>query len=232
MSRALKSALAGLSLLWILGGSPATAQGMRIHMHGDGPYAADGFLFAPAAPGSTDSVLLIPGAAGITPAAQATAQALAAAGYQVVLLDPNRGGPPDPAPSEEQVWADVGAALQFLSARPGVRSGRIGVLGIAQGSRAALRLAREQQVIAAAVEMPEAPAPGDLTLRTPLLAFVVRSDRARKSAHPAAGGAQIEFYAAADTAAGADANELFTSTDRAQIRRQEIEFFALKLGQR
>jgi dienelactone hydrolase len=201
-------------------------------MHGDGPYAADGFLFTPAEAGSADALLLIPGAAGITPAAQDSAQALAAAGYQVVLLDPNRGGPPDPAPSEEQVWADVGAALQFLSARPGVRSGRVGVLGVAQGARVALRLAREQQVTAAVVEMPEAPASADLPSHTPLLASFVRSDKVHKSLQPAVGGAQIQFFAVAKTAAGDDANELFAPADRAQIRRQEIEFFAQKLGPR
>jgi dienelactone hydrolase len=199
-------------------------------MHGEGPYAADGFFFTPADPPMSGALLLIPGKAGVSPAIQLAAQKLAEAGYRVVLLDPNRGGTPDATPPEDQAWADIGAALKFLDAQSLTHPAKLGVLGVGEGARMALRLGRERLVNAAAIESHDPPRPDDLPIATPLLASVARPQKPhRGAAHPKL--ARIEFYAARDGAAG-DENALFDPADLVKIRQKELEFFAQHLGPR
>jgi dienelactone hydrolase len=199
-------------------------------MHGEGPYAADGFFFTPADPNLPGSLLLIPGKAGVSPAIQLAAQKLAEAGYRVVLLDPNRGGSPELTPPEEQTWADIGAALKFLDAQSVTHPVKLGVLGVGEGARMALRLARERLVNAVAIESHDSPRPNDLPTGTPLLASLAGPAKPHRSA-PHSSLARIEFYGARDGAAS-DQNALFDSADLVKIRQNELEFFAQHLGPR
>ena len=199
-------------------------------MHGEGPYAADGFYFTPADPNLPGSLLLIPGKAGVSPAIQLAAQKLAEAGYRVVLLDPDRGGSPDLTLPEEQTWADIGAALKFLDAQSVTHPVKLGVLGVDEGARMALRLARERLVNAAAIESDKSPRPDDLPAATPLLASLAGPAKPHRSAKHSS-LARIEFYGARDGAAS-DQNALFDSADLVKIRQNELEFFAQHLGPR
>lgn len=199
-------------------------------MHGEGPYAADGFLFTPTGPNVPGSLLVIPGRSGVSAAVELAAQNLADAGYRVVLLDPNRGGPQDSAPSKEQTWEDIGAALKFLDGQSLDHSLGIGVLGVGEGASMALRLARERLVKAAAIESCDLPEPADLPNAAPLLASVARLERPLPSrAHR--NFDRIDFYKTCQSGAG-DRNALFDSADLVKIRQEELKFFAQHLGAR
>jgi carboxymethylenebutenolidase len=140
----------------VLGGllaAQADAQGIRIHMHGDGGYAADGVLFRPPGQPPFPTIVLIPDERGITTQMIEEATGLAAAGYVAVAVDLNRGLAADVAKrSDEQAEHDVDSALAFLSSQTNVRQDRIGAEGWGSGGGYALVLAADKRVRAVAVE--------------------------------------------------------------------------------
>jgi carboxymethylenebutenolidase len=131
----------------------ADAQGIRIHMHGDGGYAADGVLFKPSGQPPFPAVVLIPDERGITGQMIEEATELAAAGYVAVAVDLNRGLAADVAKrSDEQAEHDIDSALVFLSAQTSVRQDRIGAEGWGSGGGYALLLAADKRVRAVAIQ--------------------------------------------------------------------------------
>src|SRR5262245_59544231 len=115
-------------------------------------------LFRPADNGPFPAVLLIEG--WWTPGSweQATAERLAADGYLVLLVDPERGERPADrdtmhaamaAPPGERSVAGLRAACTWLLAREDVRGRRIAAMGARMGGRDALYLASEPGIAAA-----------------------------------------------------------------------------------
>jgi carboxymethylenebutenolidase len=140
----------------VLGGllaAQADAQGIRIHMHGDGGYAADGVLFKPPGQPPFPAIVVIPDERGVTAQMIEEATGLAAAGYVAVAVDLNRGLAADVAKrSDEQAEHDVNSALAFLSSQTTVRQDRIGAEGWGSGGGYALVLAADKRVRAVAIE--------------------------------------------------------------------------------
>jgi carboxymethylenebutenolidase len=167
----------------LLGGLPvaqADAQGIRIHMHGDTGYAADGFLFRPPGQPPFPAIVLIPDERGITPRVIGEATVLAAAGYVAVAVDLNRGLAADAAKhSDEQAEHDIDSALAFLRSQTTVRQDRIGALGWGSGGSYALTLATDNRVRAVAVE--EMPLPGDAAVIGKVHAAVLASFGGREA---------------------------------------------------
>lgn len=127
--------------------------GIRIHMHADGSYAADGTLFKPDTPPPFAAILLLPDEEGVGARATEAAQRFAAAGYFTVALDLNRGLAPELAQhSAANARQDIDAALAFLASQPDVRQGGIGVVGWGSGAVEARRLAGDSRVRAVALE--------------------------------------------------------------------------------
>ena len=138
-----RSAVIGTLALLALLCTRAEAQGLNIHMHSGEGYAADGVLFEPAT-GQPPfaAILLIPDERGLTKRVTDTAQDLSAAGYFVIVVDLNRGEPPDVARhSGEQALHDLNAALGFLAKQSRVRHDCVGALGWQSGGIYALKLA-------------------------------------------------------------------------------------------
>jgi carboxymethylenebutenolidase len=154
------SCAAGILVL-ALTGLPTTqagAQGMRVHMHGAGDYAADGVLFKPTGQPPFPAILFIPDERGLTQHVLDAAADFAAAGYVAVAVDLNRGVSADAATrSDEQALQDLESAFTFLSAQSDVRKESIGALGWGSGGRHALRLAAASKLRAVAIE--ETPLP-------------------------------------------------------------------------
>lgn len=152
---AARSARAGLFALMLLGILPvhAKAQGMRIHMHAGGGYAADGTLYEPHGQAPFASILLIPDERGILERVTDTALQLAAAGFVVVAVDLNRGEPADMAlHTAADATHDLEAALTFLSAQSNVRRDSVGAVCWGSGCRYAFELAADSKLRALATE--------------------------------------------------------------------------------
>src|ERR1700733_8750243 len=81
---------------------PSQSQGIKIHMHDAGGYAADGMLYKPTGRPPFAAIVLIPDQDGITARIEESAQRFAAAGYFTVAIDPNRGMPNNSAPISEE----------------------------------------------------------------------------------------------------------------------------------
>jgi carboxymethylenebutenolidase len=131
----------------------AEAQGVSIHMHSGEGYAADGVLFE-AASGQPpfNAILVIPDERGLTKRVTDTAQDLSAAGYFVIVVDLNRGEPPELAKhSTEQALHDLNAALGFIAKQSRVRHDCLGALGWQSGGIYALKLAAADPKICAVV---------------------------------------------------------------------------------
>ena len=95
-------------ILLTLAALPSESQGIKIHMHDAGGYAADGMLYKPMGPPPFAAIVLIPDRDGITARIEESAQRFAAAGYFTVAIDPNRGMPNNLAQtSDEDKWHDV-----------------------------------------------------------------------------------------------------------------------------
>lgn len=136
----------------------AGAQGMRVHMHGAGDYAADGVLFKPTGQPPFPAILFIPDERGLTQHVLDVAADFAAAGYVAVAVDLNRGVSADAAThSDQQTLQDLESAFTFLSAQSDVRKESIGALGWGSGGGYALRLAAASKLRAVAIE--ETPLP-------------------------------------------------------------------------
>jgi carboxymethylenebutenolidase len=136
--RLVRGILAAIGLVGALL-TQAEAQGVRIHMHVDGGYAADGELYTPSGDPPFAAVLLIPDERGLTQRVTDAAASLAEAGFEAVAVDLNRGLSADAAQhSDEQARHDLAAALAFLSLQTTVRAQDIGAFGWGSGGRYAL----------------------------------------------------------------------------------------------
>ena len=149
-------------VLLALAALPSASQGIKIHMHDAGGYAADGMLYKPTGQPPFAAIVLIPDRDGITARIDDSAQRFAAAGYFTVAIDPNRGLPNDLAQiSEEEKQHDVESAMAFIDAQPIVQKGDIAVAAWGVGSDFALRIAHASRVKALILEDP------NLTLGAP-----------------------------------------------------------------
>jgi dienelactone hydrolase len=148
----LRSAI-GLTIIGLISAHAQAQPGIRIHMHGKGPYAADGVLYVPAGPGPFAAIVLIPDERGLTQRVTDSALSFVNAGYIAVAVDLNRGLPAaDAQHSDEQSRLDLDAALAFLASQSNVRQDSIGALGWGSGGISALRLAAEAKLTAVAIE--------------------------------------------------------------------------------
>jgi carboxymethylenebutenolidase len=231
-------------LLGVLTAAQADAQGIKVHMHGDDGYAADGVLFRPAGQPPFPAIVLIPDERGLSDAAIEAAAGFAAEGYLVTAVDLNRGLAPDAAKrSDEQAAHDIDSALSFLRSQSSVRQDRIGALGWGSGGVYALHLAADSRVRAVAIEGVEPP--GDASALGKGHAAVLASFGGREAGVSAA---SVEAFDAQLRARGStveskiypDAGPGFTEHDNAtQFRPKDAEdvarrtrlFFASQLKQ-
>jgi hypothetical protein len=105
-------------------------------------------------PATGVTVLVLPGNAGSRLARVPLARALAAAGFDVLLLDYRGYGGNPGAPTEDGLAADARAAHHHLVAERGVRPDRLVLFGESLGAAVATRLARERQVAALVLRSP------------------------------------------------------------------------------
>jgi dienelactone hydrolase len=219
------------------------AQGVRIHMHTDEGYAADGALFKPSGEAPFAAVVLVPDERGIAARVVGTAARLEQAGYVVVAVDLNRGMPAAAATrSDEQALHDLGAALAFLAQQPDVRPGDVGVLGFGSGARYALKLAVQSNVRAVAIR-DIALAEDVLKLGAPRAAVLASfaghdpreshaairafADRQRRLKNP------LDYQIYADASAGFDDPEdvvHYRQSDAEDLERRTRDFFSARLG--
>lgn len=175
----MRARLLGL-VLWGLLAAQADAQGIRIHMHGDEGYAADGVLFRPSGQPPFPAIILIPDERGITARVIDEATGLAAAGYVAVAVDLNRGLAANEARrSDEQAEHDVASALAFLSSQATVRQDRLGEEAWGSGGRYALLAAQDKRVRAVALEC--MPTPRDAAVLRKVHAAVLASFGGREA---------------------------------------------------
>ncbi len=133
-------------------------QGIRVHMHGAGGYAADGTVYSPSGDGPFAAIVLIPDERGITQRLTGAAVRFVEQGFLVVVLDLNRGLPPEAAThSEEQSHHDLDAALSFVAAQTSVAHDAIGLVGWQSGGNCALGFAADPRVKAIELIDPRPP---------------------------------------------------------------------------
>lgn len=176
-----------IAALALLGGAPSIAQqGMKVHVHRDSGYAADGFLYEPSGGVAAGGVLLIHDARGITDLVREEAQRLALAGCVVVAIDLYRGrtAGESQTPAQlasglaaDEVMHDLNAAIDFLQAQPAIQGKPIAVVGWGLGGTYAIRLALAgAQVRGVAISIAKLPNPAELSyLKAALLANVAGS---------------------------------------------------------
>jgi uncharacterized protein len=117
----------------------------------DGVRLAGWFLGTPR---STATVIVFNGNAGNRAYRAPLANALAAAGFSVLLFDYRGYGENSGSPSEAGLAADARAAQAYVAERPGVDSARIVYFGESLGSGVAVRLATERRPMALVLRSP------------------------------------------------------------------------------
>lgn len=100
------------------------------------------------------TVLVAPGNAGSRAARVPLARALAAAGFDVLLLEYRGYGGNPGSPTEDGLAADARAALDHLVGARGIPPPRVTVLGESLGAAVAVRLATERPVGALVLRSP------------------------------------------------------------------------------
>jgi pimeloyl-ACP methyl ester carboxylesterase len=151
-------------LVYLPGGPPAAsaaqvlAGASEVELHTD-----DGLTLAawhaPATGARRDAtVLVLPGNAGSRADRVPLARALAARGFDVVLLDYRGYGGNPGLPTEEGLAADARAARRYLVDERGADPARVLLFGVSLGAAVAVRLARDRPV-------------GGLVLRSPVTAL-------------------------------------------------------------
>ena len=221
----------------------AGAQGIRIHMHGSGDYAADGVLFNPTGQPPFAAILFIPDEHGLTQHVIDVAAGFAAAGYVAVAVDLTRGVAADGATrSDEQALQDIDSAYAFISSQSNVRGKSIGALGWGSGGGYALRLAAASKLRAVAIV--ETALPKDPTSLRTAHAAVLGSFGGRDVATsiPSVRAFEKRLRALGDTVdvkiypeAGhgfddPERTEQFRPHDSEDIQRRTQAFFAAQLG--
>jgi dienelactone hydrolase len=122
-------------------------EGIRVHMHGEEGYAADGSVYSPPGDGPFAAIVLVPDERGITQRLTAAAARFVERRFLVVVLDLNRGLSPEAAThSEQQSHHDLDAALSYLTAQPSVAHDAIGLVGWQSGGNCALGFAADPRV--------------------------------------------------------------------------------------
>ena len=229
-------------ILLTLAALPSKSQGIKIHMHDAGGYAADGMLYKPTGRPPFAAILLIPDQDGITARIEESAQRFAAAGYFTVAIDPNRGMPKNIAPiSDEEKRHDVESALAFIAAQTAVQKGNIAVAGWGAGSDHALRIAREAKVRAVILQDPNLTAgSGDGTADVPVLLSISGNDplisaksfealKQRLHATAPASGAKLYVDAPRGFDDPSDTAN-FRATDSDDLHQRQLRFLAKKLA--
>jgi dienelactone hydrolase len=234
----LKSALC-LTIIGLISARAQAQSGIRIHMHGKGPYAADGVLYVPPGPGPFAAIVLIPDERGLTQRVTDSALNFVNAGYIVVAVDLNRGLPAaDAQRSDEQIKLDLDAALAFLANQPNVRQDSIGALGWGSGGISALRLAAEAKLTAVAIE--SIPLAQDLTHLDPVpgsvLVILTAHDPAttpqsikafERRLHALGKSVRIKVYSKADSGFDDPEDTLhYAPAESEDARRVLLDFFS------
>jgi carboxymethylenebutenolidase len=149
---------AALAIVLMSALQPATtAVRTQIVSYPSGGETVSGYLALPAAPGRRPAIIVVHGDHGLNDWTKDRARKLAALGYVVLAFDLYRGeiaqntedahelmrGLPD-----DRALRDLAAAFTYLSARPDVRSAKIGVIGWDMGGWYALQLAIHQPRLA------------------------------------------------------------------------------------
>ena len=180
-------------------------QSLKVHMHADDGYAADGLFFKPAGSGPFAALVLVPDEWGLASAVIDQAKHFAASGYLVVAVDLYRGEVAGDAqkaaqlagglPSERALH-DLKAAVAFLTLQGNLRPDHIGAVGWSSGGVYALRLANEVPGVRAVV-MNECGPPADTAQLTGLKAAVLGNFAGRDpaAAAPAVRGFQQQLRA-------------------------------------
>ncbi len=191
-------------------------QGVKIHMHLDGGYAADGVLFEPTDRKPAPAIILIPDELGLSERTNTQARQLIAQGFVVVEVDLYRGESANDAQRAQElsralppkrVMQDLAAAFSFLSGQPNVVKDRIGAFGWSSGGTYALRLASAEPRLHAVVSYGGTP-PTDLTelksIQASVFAVFVTRDNKRtlavfeRTMHKLGKKIQVKFYHAPD----------------------------------
>ncbi len=155
--------------------------GIRIHMHGQDGYAADGLLYTPAGQPPFAAIVLIPDERGLTQRISDAGKRFAEAGFFAVAVDLNRGMAEQATkPDGLQIQQDLDAAFAYIAKQSDVKQGAIGAMGWGSGGLSALHLAVESRVTAVAVVgMPLSPEPPHLvSLRAAVFAIFAGHDAA------------------------------------------------------
>jgi dienelactone hydrolase len=214
-------------------------QGSKVHMHGDGGYAADGFLWEPGN-GNGGAVLLIPDAKGLTAYVRDEAQRLYTRGFVIIAVDLARGQPRGDAAAtaptgqgENGAVHDLKAALNFLRAQPNVRAGAVGLEGWGTGGSYALQLAAlEPGIRAVAVTLAQSPDSAALTaVHCALLVNLPRTTDLRVRSLAQKPGWDFKIYSDADPDFFDPENpSAFRAEDADDARRRTEDFFGRELA--
>ena len=216
--------------------------GIRIHMHGQDGYAADGLLYTPGSQPPFAAIVLIPDERGLTQRITDAGKRFAEAGFFAVAVDLNRGMAEQATkPDGRQIQQDLDAAFAYIAKQSDVKQGAIGAMGWGSGGLSALHLAVESRVTAVAVVgMPLPPeSPHLASLRAAVFAIFAGHDAAAsphsvmafeaqlKSLNKAA---EIKVYPNAER--GFDDPEYsahYSPADSADSSHRAVQFFSTQL---
>jgi uncharacterized protein len=147
-------------LVYLPGGPPTVtasevlAGASQVELHTDDGLTLRAWHAPATGPARNATVMVLPGNAGSRADRVPLARAVAARGFDVVLLDYRGYGGNPGRPTEEGLAADARAAHRYLVDERGVDPGRVLLWGESLGAAVAVRLARERTV-------------GGLVLRSP-----------------------------------------------------------------
>ena len=147
-------------LVYLPGGPPTAtaaevlAGASQVELHTDDGLTLRAWHAPATGPARNATVLVLPGNAGSRADRVPLARAVAARGFDVVLLDYRGYGGNPGSPTEEGLAADARAAHRYLVDERGVDPGRVLLWGESLGAAVAVRLARERTI-------------GGLVLRSP-----------------------------------------------------------------
>jgi carboxymethylenebutenolidase len=164
----LKSLLVGCCLCGLLGCARETAQptapeaqaGAQTVSYPSGKTTLKGVLHRPAGKGPFPGIILVHGDFGLTDWVKEQGRRLADWGYVTLAVDLYRGRPAEDLMdahimgrglAEDQVEADLKAAVKYLAGRPDVRGGALGIIGWGLGGGYALDAAIQNPRLRAVV---------------------------------------------------------------------------------
>jgi carboxymethylenebutenolidase len=217
--------------------------GIRIHMHGQDGYAADGLLYTPAVQPPFAAIVLVPDERGLTQRITDAGKRFAQAGFFTVAVDLNRGMAEQASkPDGSQIQQDLDAAFAFIAKQSDVKQGAIGVMGWGSGAISALRLASDPRVAAVAtVGMPlSSDSPRPPSMPAAVLAIFAAHDAAASpplvkafEAHlkPLTKAVEIKVYPNAQRGFDDPEDSVhYSPDDSADSYRREVQFFSTRLS--